>query len=146
MDKLQNTLISSLYKLRKTGVDLIYPVSNERLESIIVNLLDNYHFRCKTHPRIKATQLNKRGMLENTSTVVEMMLVHLDNKGNESSPTKINLYFDSFLNEENKPEFTVTGMFKNKFKEGIYRPQPIADEAGVREYVDTIFRELENKI
>ena len=69
-----------------------------------------------------------------------MAIVHLDNSGNESSPTKITLYFDSYLNENDNPEYAISGIYKNKFKEAIYRPSIVINEADIERYVNIILR------
>lgn len=146
MDRLQNTLIRALYKIRKAGVNMAYPISNERLTDIITELLDDYQFHCKVKPRINARSLENRGIIKNTSTIVEMAVVHLDNAGNESSPTKVTLFFDSYLNEDDNPEYAISGVFKNKFKEAIYRPKEVSGEADVVSYVKNILNELSHRL
>ena len=146
MDRLQNTLIRALYKIRKSGVDLVYPIPNERLKEVITDLLDTYHFHCKVKPRINARAFEKRGIVKNTSTIVEMAVVHLDKAGHESSPTKVTLYFDSYINEEDTPEYAISGIFKNKFKEAIYRPAKVQSEADVVSYVKNILNELSHRL
>ena len=146
MERLQNTLIKALYKIRKSGTDMVYPISNDRLKSIITELLEDYHFHCKVKPRINTRAFEKRGIVKNTSTIVEMAVAHLDSNGQESSPTKITLYFDSYLNEDDRPEYAISGIFRNKFKEAMYRPTEVKCEEDVAGYVKNILNELSHRL
>lgn len=123
-----------------------YPVKNGRLKSIITKLISQYQLQCKKEPIIHCTKLHKNDLLESTSTVVEMILVHVDKNGECSSPTNINLYFDSLIYDVSNPKYSITVILKNKFKEAIYRPHPVISETDVVEYVDSIFNELSHKL
>jgi hypothetical protein len=144
MDYLQQTLINSLHKIRKSGVGLTYPIENQRLEEIISTLLNNYHFHCKTKPRVKSKNLSNKGIIDYTSIIVDMALVHIGDDGLQSSPTIITLYFQSYLTEDDTPEFAISASFNNKYKEALYRPKIVAQEEDVLSYVNTVLTDLSN--
>jgi hypothetical protein len=145
MAVLSSTLVDRLIK-SQSELDEMCPVSSKRLKSIIVNLINYYNLKCTHEPKVHCTKLNKNDRVENTSTIVEMFLVHVDKNGHESSPTNVNIYFDSFLKEDKKYEYTITVILKNKFKETIYRPYEIGTEMDVMFYVNNVFNELSNKL
>ena len=142
MKPLQNTLITALYKIRKSGIELSYPVSDSRIEEIITQMLGKYDLFCKVKPKVRATHFKKHGILENTSTIVDMMLVHPTLDGKHSSPTKVSLFFDSYINENEVPEYSMSARFNNRYKEAIYRPKQIGSEEDIVSYVNVILNEL----
>jgi len=143
MNSLQDTLVRELYKVRKSGIKLDYPVSDKRLEIILSELLENYNLKCKTTPRVKCKQKETGGRLEYTTAIIEMALIYVDDEnGIESSTIKITLYFDSYINKNDEPEFGIAGDYKNKYKEAIYRPYTIQDENDIKGYIANILNDI----
>jgi hypothetical protein len=143
MNDLQTTLLNELYKVRKSTLDLKFPITNKRLEEIIHELLVKHNLKCKIKPRVRFNKNNTDSESKYANTIIEMVVSYKnETEGYESPPIKIVLFLDTYLNYNDMPEYGITGEYKNTFKEAVYRPSTIQDEGDVKGYVSKILNDI----
>lgn len=145
MDKVQKILYMASTPTKKNNGALPYPVAENEIRGIIDSLLQSYKFKCTETPNISTRALKTRGILDNISTVLELILCH-ETDDIQSSEIKATFFFEGYLTQSDEPEYLISGRYKNNYKEAIYRPQIIKSTADISTYLNTVLKDISNKI